>query len=873
MDLDLEDLADRESREFPGFNDRLLNLLPGLRDHHCGPRRPGGFVYRLETGTYFGHIIEHVALDMSEDAGIPVTYGKTVLISSSAPSVYRVAVEFKSEAGMRELLRAAVDLVQAVLRSESFPLRQRIADAREIVARTALGPSTSAIVNAATRRGIPHFRLDDRSLVQLGYGKHRQVVEATMGSRTSAVAVDIVGDKQLTKTILKRAFIAVPEGRVIDRVEDAIAFLKELDRPIAVKPVDGHQGLGVSVGVKTDSEVARAFACARRIANAVLVEEYLPGRDYRILVVGDRVVAASERRPPVIVGDGARSVRALIEELNSDPRRGEGHGKPLTRIEIDDPLEDLLAIQRVGLDDIPATGTVIRLRTTANLSTGGTAIDVTSVLHPATAALCVRAARIAGLDICGVDLVTPDITRPIPPGQPAIIELNASPGIRMHQYPAAGEARDAGDAIVAHLFPMGSKSRIPIVSITGTNGKTTVTRMIAEVLKEHGLRVGMTSTDGVAVDGRIIARGDMTGARSARAVLCDPAVEVAVLETARGGIMRQGLGYDWSDVGVITNVQLDHLGQDGIESIEDLVHVKALVAERVRKGGHLVLNADDPHSAAMASRSSVAKVPRLIVFYSTRKDHLVMRHHLDAGGTGYLVENEWVVEARGATRHRVLPVAAVPATMSGHADFNVSNLLAAVACCRALNVPPGTIAAALARFENGKNPGRASAYAVRGGFVLLDYGHNPAAFGAVASLVSSWNDRFVTGVVGVPGDRDEAVIVEAGRVVAEAFDRIIIREDDDRRGREIGKAAQLLHQTVKHQAPRLDCSIVLDEAESFRTAIRSLRRGDVAVLFYDKLSRAVDILAEFGARPIQRIPPRRSSATASWVMRSIARSR
>ncbi|HEV2864076.1 MAG TPA: cyanophycin synthetase [Pyrinomonadaceae bacterium] len=868
MRLDLEDLAGRESRTFEGFNARLLARLPGLSTHVCSRGYEGGFVERLGEGTLLGHVVEHVALELTDLAGIGATHGKTR--ESETPGVFNVVVEFKAEQATRFLLGAAVALVAAVLDGEDFPVEERVAEARRIAARTELGPSTRAIVEAAARRRIPWMRLGTDSIVQLGWGRHRRFIQAATTDLTSSVAVEIASDKDLTKQILEQASIPVPRGRIVRTEDEAVAALADLGGAVAVKPLDGRQGLGVSLDLADPEEVRRAFRLARDYSPSVLVEELLRGRNYRVLVVGGRTVAASERLPCHVVGDGEQTIAELIETANRDPLRGEGHEKPLTKITVDEIVLAHLEKHGRGLADVPAPGETVTLRDGINLSTGGVARDVTDRVHPDVAFMCERAARAVGLDICGVDLVLEDISAAPAKGSGGVIELNASPGLRMHQFPSEGAARDVGRALVEMLYPAGD-GRVPLVAVTGTNGKTTVTRMVGHVLGATGLTVGMTTTDGIWVGGRRVAEGDTTGPHSARAVLSDPTVEAAVLETARGGILRRGLGYDWSDVAVMTNIQPDHFGQDGIESLEDLVYVKSLVAERVREGGTLVLNADDEHLARLAESPRVSRINKRVVYFSMRENHVLIRKHLDAGGTAYFLRDGRVMEAAGdGAELSVLEVAGVPATLGGTAEFQVANVLAAVAACRALGLGPALIASALAEFVAADdNPGRLNFYRLpSGAHVLLDYGHNPEAFAAVCRMAARWDGRRVTGVVGLPGDRSDELIEEAARVAARGFHRVVVKEDKDPRGRRPGEVAEIIRRAVREESPTVECVVAADEEIALRRELAGAGAADVVVVFFDKLAPLVRVLEEAGAVPVTGIeglstrPPLAAAARA-----------
>ena len=866
MRLYLDELSEKQSHEIDGFVDRLLGLLPGLVEHRCDRGEAGGFVRMLREGTPFGHVVEHVAAELTGRAGIPAYHSK--ITEADEPCCYNVIVEYRAEEGTRYLLETAVEFVEAVTRGEAFPLAGKMEEARRVVAATEPGPSTKAIIDAAERRGIPWVRVNSDSLVQLGYGKNRKYIQAAMSEQTSAIAMEIAGDKELTKTILERASIPVPRGRSVRTEDEALRALKALGAPVVVKPLDGCQGKGVSLNLTTPIEVVNAFRIAREFSSDVLVEELFVGRNYRVLVVGGKVVAASERLPAHVVGDGEHTIKQLIDIANEDPLRGEGHEKPLTRIKIDSILLSHLQKSGLGLDHTPKKEETVFLRDGINLSTGGTARDVTDIVHPDVRRLSERVARIIGMDICGVDLVLSDITEPLKEGG-GVIEVNASPGLRMHHHPSEGGSRDVGAAIVDMLYPAGAAARIPIISITGTNGKTTVTRMIAHVLAEAGSTVGMTTTDGIYIRGGRVAKGDTTGPHSARTVLSDPSVEVAVLETARGGITRRGLGYDWSDISVMTNIQPDHIGQDGIKSVEDLVRIKSLVAERVREGGTLILNADDEHLTRLAEDPRVNGVKKQVVYFSVRNNHLLIRRHTAAGGTAYFVKNGWITEVASKVEHRIIQVSHIPVTMHGSAEFQVANALAAVAACRAHGVSRRQVAASISGFRNdAHNPGRANLFRVGVGYLMLDYGHNPEAFKSVCKMASVWQGRRVTGVVGVPGDRADFIIEQAGRVAAKGFHRIIIREDGDLRGRAKGEVAGLLCEAIKNEAPERECSIVLNESEAIRYAIRSMTEDEVIVVFYDKLEPIMELVKQYGGVAVpalQDISSPLSVATGSSV--------
>jgi cyanophycin synthetase len=861
--LFLEELTDVASTEIPGFTDRLLAMLPGIHEHRCSKGRPGGFNERLREGTYFAHIVEHVALELTEHAGIPSYFGRARYACD--PGCYNVVIEYKAEQGARFLLNVAVELVTALVASEPYPLEEKIKEAKRIINETELGPSTRAIVDAATWRGIPWFRIGtEGSLVQFGYGKNRRHIQAAVCDRTRAIAMEVAGDKELTKTILEQVSIPVPRGILTKTWDEAVDALERIGAPVVVKPLDGRQGKGVSLNLTTPEEVAHAFHIAKEFSDYVLVEELFEGRNYRVLVVDGRVVAASERMAAHVVGDGSHTISELIEITNLDPSRGEGHEKPLTQIAVDEIVQAYLVKSGLTLEHIPHAGEVIYLRDGINLSTGGTAKDVTDIVHKSMTEMCVRAARVIGMDVCGVDLVLRDISEPMTKGCGGVIELNASPGLRMHLYPSEGQPRDVGGAIIDMMYPPGASSRIPIISITGTNGKTTVTRMIGHVLSETGQTVGMTTTDGIYIGGESVVEGDTTGPHSARAVLADPSVEVAVLETARGGIARRGLGYDWSDISVLTNIQPDHIGQDGIETVEDILHIKSLVAERVREGGTLILNADDEHLARLMENPRVSRLSKRVIYFSLHENHLLIKKHIAGYGLAFYVRSGWIMEANGPEEHPVIHVNDIPTTLNGAAEFNVANFIAAVAACRAHGMTREQIAARLATFRNdSQNPGRNNLYRVGDGYVMLDYGHNADAFMAVSRMVSFWQGRRVTGIIGIPGDRDNSLILEAGRVAARGFHRLIIKEDKDTRGRQSGEAARLLYQAVKTEAPERECHIVLDECDALRMELERIKNGEIVVVFYDELKPLLEVLKQYEATPAATIGVQPSHASAA----------
>lgn len=884
MLVDLGRYAERKTSDLPGFNDLLLEALPGLRTHHCASSRPGGFVRRLEEGTFLGHVVEHVALELQGMAGWEVVYGKTR--QAGPRGTYNVVFECGPVEGGLEAGRRAVEIVQAAVQARSVDVASHLEAINKAAEDAGLGPSTAAIAAEAGRRGIPVRRVGSGSLLVLGHGCRQRRAWATVTSRTPCPAADLAGDKPLAKEVLARAGIPVPPGVVVGNPREAVKALSVLGPTVVVKPVDGNQGQGVSLNLSTPEEVKAAFALAATGGRKkVLVEKQIPGRHYRLLVVDGRLIAAAERLPARVTGDGRRTVRELVEETNRDPLRGEGHQRPLTWITIDAVALLVLARQGLTPDSVPEPGRVVVLRENANLSTGGTARDVSDEVHPDNAGLAVQAARIIGLDVAGVDLVTPDIALPLRGSGGAVIEVNAAPGLRMHLYPSEGSPRAVAGPILDSLFvePGGANpgsrqhqaawarkaawarrgpwsrcpGRIPIVAVTGTNGKTTVCRLITHILGTAGLVVGLASTDGAWVGTEKTMDGDCAGPQTAAAILGDPAVEAAVLETARGGIIRDGLAFDHCDVGLVTNISADHEGQDGMECLEDLAYVKALVVEAVSRDGHAVLNADDPFVHGMAGRASGE-----VVFFSRNPGNLVVRKHLLRGGKAvYLAGDSFVADggaapAPGATGFAI-PFRDVPLVHGGLLPFQAENVAAAVAATWSLGVPLRAIRRALATFGRpgarySSNPGRFQVWrTARQVTVVLDYGHNRAAYVEVLAAARRLCRGDLFAVIGAPGDRLDEHLQEMGRLAAQAADHLLIKEDLDTRGRARGEVASLfLRGALDTGISDARVEVVLDERAALERALSRARPDDWVMVFYERSGPLVEVLRAAKAKPL-----------------------
>src|SRR5262245_3300888 len=855
LTIDLEELEQYPTNKLPGFNERVVELLPTLQEHGCSYGEPGGFIRRLHDGegTWLGHVAEHIAIELQCLAGTPVTYGKT-RSAPGQPGVYHVIYSYTEEQVGVEAGELALKLVRSLLPADlpsalpseeqaGFNFTRELDGLIERAQEIALGPTTASLVEEARRRDIPAIRLDTQSLVQLGWGKYQQRIRASVTGRTSNIAVETASDKELTIKLLGDVGIPVPRHQLARSADEAVDIAERLGYPLVTKPLDVSHGRGVSIRLTSADEVRRGYEAAAQYTSSVLVETFLEGKDYRVLVIDGKVVAVAERVPAHVIGDGEHTIGELIEIVNRDPRRGIGHEKILTRIKIGHQAERLLAQAGYTLETVLKPGELFYLASTANLSTGGTAIDRTTEIHYETREIARRAALVIGLDIAGIDIITPDITQPLREVGGGIVEVNAGPGFRMHLQPSEGQARNVAKPVVNMLFPPGTPARIPIVALTGTNGKTTTARMVAHILKMNGERVGLTTTDGIYIDGQIYMKGDMTGPWSARVVLKDPTVDSAVLETARGGILREGLGFDRCDVGAVLNVAADHLGLRGVETIEQLAEVKSLLVEVVRDDGASVLNADDELVAKMAERAEGR-----IVYFSMHGGEgagELVKQHIADGGTAVVlqpgVRGEMLAIYDAEQYIPLLWTHLIPATLEGKARHNVANALAASAICYARGVVVENIRQGLRTFATSfyLTPGRLNVFDEHPFRVIVDYAHNPAALEALGDLVGRLrpNYRRVLGVVSAPGDRRDQDIHQVGAIASRAFDLLVLKEDNDRRGRKEGSIVALLHEAAREAGMRPDRMItVLDELEAVRHALSLAEPDDLVVICADEIT-------------------------------------
>jgi cyanophycin synthetase len=838
MKVALGDLEERPSNTIDGFYDGLVRHLPSLHDHYCSLGRPGGFLERVQDGTWMGHIAEHIALELQTIAGSEV--GRGLTRSTGDYGVYNVVYQYiQPDLGL-QAGKLAVRFVNWLAKGDDpdFSFEDELEELIRVAERLAYGPSTKALVEEAERRGIPTIRLDpSRSLVQMGYGVYQQRIWATVTSETSDIAVDVAGNKRLTNQLLHGVGIPVPRGAPVDTFEEALAVARKIGYPVVIKPMDGNHGRGVQINLQSDEDIAKSFRYAQDESRSgqVMVESYITGRDYRVLVVGGKMIACAERVPAHVVGDGKHTISELIEITNSDPRRGIGHEKVLTRIPINQSVLNLLEKNGRSLETVPAAGEFIQLQLTGNMSTGGISRDRTNEIHPDNIEIAEQAAMIIGLDVAGIDIIAEDITKPLKDQKGAICEVNAGPGFRMHTHPTEGEPQDVARPVLDTLFPAGTPSRIPIIAVTGTNGKTTTCRMLAHIVKMSGKRVGLTTTDGIYIDGTQILKGDMSGPQSAQMVLQNPTVEHAVLETARGGIVRSGLGFDRCDVSVVTNVTGDHLGVGGIDTIEQLAEVKAVVPASTWNHGYSVLNADDKWCLKMERRARGE-----VIYFSMNENNETIRTHLRSRGIAVFLrqqgETETICLAEGKRETTILNVRDIPATFEGRARVNVKNALAATAAAYASNISLQTIRTGLRTFSTSffLTPGRLNLHEAGGYRVIVDYCHNVAGMHELTDFVSRLNPSRALAMISMPGDRRDEDITKFGAIAAESFDEIIIREDSHTRGREEGEVANLLKSALEQAGfSSKKISIVLDELDATEEVMRRAQQDDLVVLLAD----------------------------------------
>ncbi|WP_018477474.1 cyanophycin synthetase [Pontibacter roseus] len=840
MKLALGELADKLTHEVPGFLSRLRRMFPSLYTHRAGEGVDGGFFKTVEEGTTFGHVVQHIALELQTLAGMESGFGRCYMAQDQ--HMLHVIFSYQEERAGEYAAHAAVRITEALVKGEKYSVSEDIARLHEIREDEYFGPSTYAIVSEAVSRGIPYIRLNRHSLIQLGYGVNQKRIQATLTSGTACFAVEIAGDKNATKELLEEAGIPVPKGTTAYDLEELKRAVNRLGYPLVLKPLDGNHGKGATINITNWKDAQKAFAAARKYSNAVMVESYIQGFDFRLLVINGKFVAAAKRTPAMVTGDGTSTIKQLVDRENKDPRRGVGHEKALTRITIDRHTQNILKSKGLTTQSVLPEGEVLYLKSTANISTGGTASDVTDLVDEYNILMAERIAGIVGLDICGIDVMTTDIAIPLNEAGGAVLEVNAAPGFRMHISPTYGLPRNVAEPVVDMLFPHNKPARIPIIAVSGTNGKTTTTRLIAHMVKSKGYQVGYTTTDGIYIQDKLLEKGDTTGAYSAQFVLKDPTVNFAVLECARGGLLRSGLGFEQCDIGIVTNVSSDHLGLKDIHTLEDLAKVKAVIPKSVSKDGYAILNADDDLVYAMAEEVSCK-----VAFFSMDENNPRILKHIAKGGLAAVHENGFISIFKNSYKIRVDRVADVPLTFGGRAKFNIENILAATLAGYISHFEIDDIKHALRTFvpSPSKTPGRMNLFQFPQFEVLVDYAHNVGGLKAIGGFMENLDATRKIGIVAGVGDRRPQDFYELGRVAGEIFDEIIIRLDSDLRGKTAEEITLPMMQGIEDVAPYKQVKVIPEEMRAIAYALENAEEGSFVAIFTEDIEESVKMVESF----------------------------
>ena len=849
--LDLEKLEESPTNKIPGFRERLEKLIPSLYEHRCSENKPGGFFHRVEQGTWMGHVIEHIALEIQTLAGMDTGFGRT-RSTGEKDGVYYVVFSYMEEDAGIYAAKAAVRIAQALINNTEYDLAADIQAMREIREDTRLGPSTGCIVDEAVKRGIPFIRLNKQSLVQLGYGVHQKRIRATIASTTGNIAVDIACDKEETKSLLEAAEVPVPRGTVVRSEEGLKDAITRFGYPLVIKPIDGNHGKGNTTNITTWEVAVKALQAAQQYGRSVIVEKFITGFDFRALVINYKFICTALRTPAAVTGDGVNTIQWLITEINKDPRRGYGHEKVLTQITIDDFTWKMLNDKGYTLETVPAKDELVLLKPTANLSTGGTSTDMTDEVHPANIFMFERIARIIGLDICGIDIMATDLRTPISENGGVVLEVNAAPGFRMHIEPALGLPRNVAEPVVDMLFPRGSAGRIPIIAITGTNGKTTTTRLTAHIAKSAGKKVGYTTSDGVYVQNQLMMKGDCTGPVSSAFVLKDPTVDFAVLECARGGILKSGLAFQNCDVAIVTNVAADHIGLGGINSVEQMAKVKAVVPETVFPHGYAVLNADDDLVYKMKDDLKCN-----VALFSMNENNPRIKEHCSEGGLATVFENGYISILKGNWKIRVMHVKDIPLTFEGKAIHNVANCLPSVLASYLFrDITIDDIRSALTSFvpSSSQTPGRLNFFNFKNFTVLADFAHNPHGLKLLCEFISKLDYPTRIGIISGTGDRRDEDIRALGEISASYFDEIIIRCDRNLRGRTAEEIINLLKDGIEKVNPSIPVMIIPDENEALEYIYENPRQGALYTIMCDVVAGALEKLRQLKERDEQQKP-------------------
>jgi cyanophycin synthetase len=845
MKLDLEEMEQRPTNVVDGFRQRLEKMFPTMIEHRCSVGTRGGFFQRVDEGTWMGHVIEHIALELQTLAGMDVGFGRT-RTANDKEGVYYVCFTYMEEDAGVYAAKASVRIAQALIDDVAYDLHDDIQELREIRENTRLGPSTGCIVEEAAKRNIPFIRLNKQSLVQLGYGVHQKRIRATIASTTSNIAVDIACDKEETKMLLEAAEIPVPRGTVIRTEEGLKDAIEKFGYPLVIKPIDGNHGKGNTTNITTWEQATKALEAAKQYGRSVIVEKFITGFDFRCLVINNKFICAALRTPASVVGDGVHDINWLIAETNKDPRRGYGHEKVLTQITIDQFTQKMLDDAKITLEHVPAKGERVLLKPTANLSTGGTSTDVTDEVHPANIFMFERIAKIIGLDICGIDVMATDLRTPVAENGGAILEVNAAPGFRMHIEPAEGLPRNVAEPVIDMLFPKGSEGRIPIIAVTGTNGKTTTTRLTAHIAKTARKKVGYTTSDGVYIQNQLMMKGDCTGPVSSTFVLKDPTVDFAVLECARGGILKSGLAFTNCDVAIVTNVAADHIGLGGIVTVEQMAKVKAVVPETVFPHGYAILNAEDDLVYNMKQNLKCN-----IALFSMDENNARLKAHCAAGGLATVYENGFVSIMKGNWKIRVMAAKDIPLTYEGKAVHNIANCLPAVmATYLYRDISIDDIKLGLLTFMPGEalTPGRLNFFNFKNITFLADFAHNPHGLKLLCEFVSKLDYKTKVGVISGTGDRRDEDIMELGEISAQYFDQIIIRCDKNLRGRTAEEIIGLLKDGINKVNPNVPVLVIANENEALEHIYANQIPGALYTIMCDVVAGALDKIKELKAR-------------------------
>jgi cyanophycin synthetase len=840
MKLDIEDLEERPTNKIDGFAERIATLIPSMISHRCSRGNEGGFFERVEEGTWMGHVIEHIALEIQTLAGMECGFGRTR--GTGTKGIYNVVFSYMEENVGIYAAKASVRIAEALIEGTEYDLDSDIKTMREMREKDRFGPSTGSIVDEAVARDIPYIRLNDESLVQLGYGKNQVRFRATMTDRTSSIAVDLAGNKDETKKMLQEAAIPVAKGMCIKDESEVDTVIAKVGFPLVFKPLDGNHGKGASINVKTEAEARAAFDHAKKYSRRIIVEKFITGYDFRILVINNKFTAAALREPAHVIGDGVSTIQQLIDTENKDPRRGYGHENVLTEISIDKETNDELAKNKYTLDTILEKSVKCYLKGTANLSTGGTSTDVTDIVHPHNIFIFERISRIIGLDICGVDIMATNLTEPLEVTGGVVLEVNAAPGFRMHLAPANGLPRNVAAPVIDMLYPVGKTCRIPIIAVTGTNGKTTTTRLIAHIVKNNGFRVGFTTSDGIYVQNSMLTKGDTTGPVSAEFVLKDPTVEFAVLETARGGILRSGLGFNKCDVAVITNIQEDHMGLSDINTLTDMARVKGVVARSVKRDGYAVINADNEHCVGL-----VKGLECNIAYFSVNENNPVIVEHCKKGGIAAIYENGYITIKKGEWKFRVEKASHIPLTFGGKVTFMIYNVLAATLASYVYGFTIEDIQGSLETFipSAAQTPGRMNIFDFKDYKVMIDFAHNADGFKGIKEFLSTIDSPLKIGIITGTGDRRDEDIRDMGRLSAQMFDHIIIRQDKYLRGRLPDDIVALLVEGIKEANPTQSYEYIPVEVEALNHAFSLAKKGTFITALSDVIDNAIEVVQTY----------------------------